>query len=37
MIDKDIKALDDFKGVNGEFLGIKRVILLKMNIAVKKR
>jgi len=36
MINKDIKVPNNLKGVNGEFLGIKEVILLRMNISRKK-
>ena len=32
MINEDIKAPDDLRGVDGEFLGVKRAILLKINI-----
>jgi len=36
MINKDIKALNDLKRVNKEFLGVKGAILLKMNISEKE-
>ena len=36
MINKDIKALNDLKRVNRKFLGIKKVILLKINISRKE-
>ena len=36
MIDKDIEAPDNLRGVDGEFLGIKGAILLKMKLVGKK-
>jgi len=36
MIDEDIEAPDNLRGVDGEFLGVKGAILLKMNISGKE-
>jgi len=36
MIDEDIEAPNDLRGVDGEFLGVKGAILLKMNISGKE-
>jgi len=36
MIDKDIKVPNDLRGVDREFLGIKRAILLRMKISKKE-
>jgi len=36
MINEDIKVPNDLRGVDGEFLGVKGAILLKMNISRKE-
>jgi len=36
MIDENIEALNDLRGVDGKFLSVKGAILLKMNISRKE-